>query len=275
MVKLIEITQDKQVDKIALYRDGLSFLMIAERSDLNTLKQTREARFPGLYILMGKDKRYVGQTTTIAQRLTTHNSQVEWWTQVLFFGHYYGELDRAQLDYLEAKLIAEFQDTSFVLENATQGNSSWIDPHKQIQAEHIWETVQSILQDVANINLFDKLNTIEPDTSQMMATCSILLSNGQSIVGKNPTQNYINFFQTLLHDPNYQPLIEPLIVDTIPNSRTLLGRKERIDTTSGNRVTRQLAPGLHLLTNLSTADKKRVLLRFADKIGLDITINWD
>lgn len=277
MVQHTIIVADNGQDNITVYTKEPAVVTAAQRSDLNDLKQLSEAQKAGLYILIGEHKRYIGQAaTSVYTRLYQHHKEKDWWNQVIFLGREDGHLDKSQLDYLEALLIKEFRDAGFELENATQGNSSWIDKISKIHADNIWNITQNVLEDVANIPLFDFSSNQQETESSANASKSytVKLANGKLISGKNPTACYVNVFKHLLVDPQTTEQALALVTTGEPTSRLLLGTIERFDK-SGMKLTSPVTQNIHVYNNLSTADKKRVLLRFADQIGLDITINWD
>lgn len=273
MVKHIIVVSDNSRDNITVYTEEPAFVSIADRTDMNALKELDEANKAGIYILMGEDKRYVGQaSTSIYNRLSQHHKQKDWWHQVIFFGREDGHLDKSQTDYLENLLIKEFRQTSFKVVNNTDGNTSWIDKTSKIQADKVWNIAQNILQEVANIDLFENSEPIIVE--EKTGNYFIQLSDGHNIYGKNPSNNYLEFFKYLLSHNTYSPKVRERIMNGKTNSKYLLGTEPRFDRKS-NRLSTELEENIHLLTTLSTADKKRVLLRFADQIGLGITINWD
>ncbi|WP_312296503.1 GIY-YIG nuclease family protein [Chryseobacterium sp.] len=68
-----------------------------------------EFRKPGVYILIGKgdnneDAAYIGEAEVIADRLTSHIANKEFWNEVLFFGSKDQYLNKAGVKYLENRL---------------------------------------------------------------------------------------------------------------------------------------------------------------------------
>lgn len=196
----------------------------------------------------------------------------DWWHQVIFFGREDGRLDKSQLDYLEGLLIQEFRKTSFRLTNGTEGNHSWIDKTNKILADKVWNIAQNILQEVANIDLFESPALLDKEPTET-GDYSIQLPDGYTIYGKSAQNNYIEFFRYLLKDKEWRPKVFNQVINGKPNSKFLLGTEAKFDRKSRN-LSIELEPHLHLLITLSTADRRRVLLRFTEAIGLIITINW-
>lgn len=68
-----------------------------------------EFQKPGVYILIGKgenneDAAYIGEAEIIAERLTNHIAQKEFWNEVIFFGSKDKYLNKASVKYLENRL---------------------------------------------------------------------------------------------------------------------------------------------------------------------------
>ncbi|MDG3132855.1 GIY-YIG nuclease family protein [Streptococcus suis] len=274
MVKHIIVVSDNNRDNLTIYTEEPAFVAIAERNDLNSLKQLEEAQKAGIYILMGEEKRYIGQATQLARRLFDHLN-MDWWHSLIFFGREDGHLDKSQLDYLEAFLIQEFRQTSFKVTNNTKGNSSWIDKTSKIHADKVWNIAQNILQEVANINLFENSEVqSDLDNEPVNIDYYIQLTNGYKIHGKSARNSYINFFKYLLSDSELRQRVHKQVYLGKPSSGNPLGTKAKFDRKSV-AMSVQLEEGLHLLTTLSTKDRQRLLLRFAKQINLSITIHWD
>ncbi|MDA5509443.1 GIY-YIG nuclease family protein [Streptococcus thermophilus] len=106
-------------------------LVSMNRSDLPYLKEQDFASHTAIYVLIGGNKRYVGQAAgqTIYQRLYQHFSKEDkkWVESVLFFSRTDGKLSKADTDYLEKRLIQDFTEKSdYQMMNSTIGNKSYI-----------------------------------------------------------------------------------------------------------------------------------------------------
>lgn len=146
-----------QSDSVRVYTEDPSVLVTANRSDLQVLKNLPEASRAGVYILTGDNQRYVGQASaSVWSRISTHDRSKEWWTQVIFFSRVDGHLDKSQLDYLEAKLIRQFADAGFEIDNSNGGNSSYIGPYQRGQAESLLSTVEAILSKDIGLDIFSR-----------------------------------------------------------------------------------------------------------------------
>jgi hypothetical protein len=155
------------------------------------------------------------------------------------------------------------------LHNQTNGNTSWIDKTSKILAEKLWLIASTILQEVANINIYEGDKIVSEATDQEV---TVVLPYA-TITGKNPSQSFVNVFKYLYNDEEYSIRLIEKIVEGSPNTNNLLGTEPLFDNRNNARTT-ELDKGLYLYTNLSTDAKRRTLLKFAESINLEIQINW-
>lgn len=103
---------------IALKREGLDEAI--ERTDLDRT---------GVYVLRGEEgeepRLYVGETIDMIGRLKTHASDEDFWTEVVLFVREGDELDKADVLYLEARLV-EMAQGNCVLENTQKPDAKKI-----------------------------------------------------------------------------------------------------------------------------------------------------
>lgn len=133
----IFINRESGNDNISIFYDEPSFVVIANKDDLASIQLIDESKKPGIYILLGGDKRYIGQASNaIFNRLQQHYINKPWWiirvnkpwrNKLIFFGREDGHLSKAQLDLLERKIIKKMKRAEIELDNNTQGNQSYID----------------------------------------------------------------------------------------------------------------------------------------------------
>jgi hypothetical protein len=86
-------------------------VLLAPRTRLPAALARAEARFTGVYLLLGeKDGEpcaYIGEAEDMADRIRNHDLNKDWWTQVAFVTTAANALNKAHVRYLEARLIAE------------------------------------------------------------------------------------------------------------------------------------------------------------------------
>ena len=110
----IFINRESGNDNISVFYDEPTFVVIANKDDLPAIQLIEESQKPGIYILLGDNKRYVGQASnSIFSRLQQHNTNKPWWNKLIFFGREDGHLSKAQLDLLE-RLIIEKMNTAII-----------------------------------------------------------------------------------------------------------------------------------------------------------------
>lgn len=158
-MKQIYIFSDKQKDSISYFESEPAILVSMKRSELPYLKTYDFSEFPAVYVLIGGNKRYVGQVAgqTIAQRLAQHflKEDKAWVDAVLFFSRSDGKMSKSDTEYLERKLIHDFKTKSeYDLTNSTVGNSSYIDKLQKAKSNQLYDTVFEIIDEIANIDLF-------------------------------------------------------------------------------------------------------------------------
>lgn len=136
---------------------GTITVISASRDCFTTLQKMEETKSSGIYILMKENARYVGKATDIRRRLTSHQENKEWWDRVIFFTKVEGgQLDEAQLLYLEEKLISEFQELGYNLENKQSGSRSNIIGVSRFVANGVLESFKDLTENYMKINLFKK-----------------------------------------------------------------------------------------------------------------------
>lgn len=87
MPKHVFVKHETLNDNIVIYYDEPAFVVTADRSDMAKLGSLEESRKPGIYVLVGDNKRYVGQASgEILSRLIRHNENKDWWHSLIFFG---------------------------------------------------------------------------------------------------------------------------------------------------------------------------------------------
>lgn len=100
-------------------------VLLAPRTRLPAALARAEARFTGVYLLLGeKDGEpcaYIGEAEDMADRIRRHDLDRDWWTQVAFVTTAANALNKAHVRYLEARLIEEAHRAARArLDNANQ-----------------------------------------------------------------------------------------------------------------------------------------------------------
>ena len=275
-MKQIFIFSDSQKDNISYFEREPAILVSMSRSDLPYLKEQDFASFTAVYVLIGGNKRYVGQAAgqTIYQRLYQHFSKEDknWVESVLFFSRTDGKLSKADTDYLEKRLIQDFTDKSnYQMMNSTIGNKSYIGKLSKAQSDQLYETVFEIIDDIANIDLFGVSEGESIDEASPSNTFEIQY-DGHTLRSKSARGVFVDFVKSMLEDQKYKQLIDELIAPDAPTAGVILGRK--ISTYNGRPNSAEVAPGIWLYTNFSRKDTKNKLEKLAKQLGISAKINW-
>jgi hypothetical protein len=85
--------------------------LVCTRSQYPNVRNRREFQGAGAYVLVGPGKNllprvYVGEAEVLRKRLDNHHQNNEFWTRFVAFTSRDGNLNKAHVRYLEARLIA-------------------------------------------------------------------------------------------------------------------------------------------------------------------------
>jgi len=101
------------------------------RSRLGELKNWPEASKPGVYFLFegrssdSKSLAYIGESENVLERLTMHDRQKEFWSEVVIFSSKDDNLTKAHVKYLESVLVTLAKDADrYQLENGNTPTAS-------------------------------------------------------------------------------------------------------------------------------------------------------
>ena len=248
----IFINRESGNDNISIFYDEPSFVVIANKDDLTSIQLIDESKKPGIYILLGADKRYIGQASNaIFNRLQQHYINKPWWNKLIFFGREDGHLSKAQLDLLERKIIEKMKRAEIELDNNTQGNQSYIDKLSQSFALSLLSKVERVLIDIANIDLFvsDDTEFDRVDSTPNNDTISILFGR-QHYTGSSYRDVFIKLVSTLVLSSDIAKLTD-LINSTEPNTVQIIGTLERVSG-QGKKLTKAIdSSKYHVYVNFS------------------------
>ncbi len=271
----IFITRNRENDNISVYEKEPAVVVTLDRKDLPYLKNLSYANNPGIYILIGENQRYIGQTAgqSINQRLSQHNlnNDKSWFTKIIFFGRIDGQLSKTQADFLEGKLISFYNENSkFRLENKTGGNSGFVDRLSESKANELWDTFFEILEEVANIDLLEGAE----ETPEEISTDELFVKfEKNSFRDKSPRQVEIKFVKALLDHKVYGPKLREFVVAETATSKNNLGRLQCIFP-SGRHATKEIESGIFLWVNQSKSQTGDAIRKIAKWLDLDIEINF-
>lgn len=89
---------------IATRDDGIGKATIFSRPLLGEVKGRKEWSLPGVYLLVGQSKLYIGEGDPVGKRLEDHAAKKSFWDRALFFTAD-TRLNKAHIQHLESKLV--------------------------------------------------------------------------------------------------------------------------------------------------------------------------
>lgn len=85
--------------------------VVCSRAQFSLIKKRPEFERPGIYLLLGIDEEtqipiaYIGEGDPVGGRIISHDRSKDFWEQLIVFGSIDGNLNKAHIQYLEARLI--------------------------------------------------------------------------------------------------------------------------------------------------------------------------
>ncbi|MDR2832744.1 MAG: GIY-YIG nuclease family protein [Streptococcaceae bacterium] len=277
-MKQIFIFSDTKKDNISYFEREPAILVSMSRSDLPYLKEQDFANYPAVYVLIGGDKRYVGQAAgqSISLRLSQHFLKEDklWVESVLFFARADGKMSRADTDYLERRLIQDFQEKSdYEMKNSTAGNKSYIDKLQKAKSDQLYETVFEIIDEIANIDLFGSSKESMSSMGEVDSLGQYRIEyDGKQLSSKSARGLLIDFVSHLFTDEKYNDKLQELIVDETPSFAMILGRKP--STYNGRPNSANVADGVWVYANFNKKNVKIKLEKLAHELGIKVKIKW-
>lgn len=104
------LTGDPQGIKILSLTGWIGKALVVPRSELKKVKDRPEMAWPSIYFLFweddnGGEKVYIGETTNLFQRLTSHDTTKNFWDRVIAFVSNDESLSSTEIKYLESRCI--------------------------------------------------------------------------------------------------------------------------------------------------------------------------
>lgn len=278
-MKQIFIFSDTQKDNISYFEREPAILVSMSRSDLPYLKEQDFSNYPAVYVLIGGNKRYVGQAAgqSISLRLSQHflKEDKAWVESVLFFTRADGKMSKADTDYLEKRLIQDFQEKSdYEMMNSTAGNTSYIDKLQKAKSDQLYDTVFEIIDEIANIDLFGTSEDSETQIYEFSSSGQYEIEyDGKKISSKSARGLLVDFVSQLFADGNYNNQLQELIVDETPLFAMILGRKPSMY--NGRPNSARVADGVWVYANFNKKNVRIKIDKLARQLGIPVKIKWN
>ena len=120
--------------------------VVFPRELLGEVKGRREYQQPGVYLLAGGKKLYIGEGDPLGERLGDHARKKPFWKRAVFFTAEGGRLNKAHVQHLESRLVALAKDAGLVeLENGNQPMTPALSEEEYASAENFLREILLIL----------------------------------------------------------------------------------------------------------------------------------
>lgn len=120
-IKIFVPSGDPEGVRIVTRDDWPGKAVVFPRDLLGEVKGRREYQQPGVYLLAGGKKLYIGEGDPLGDRLGSHARNKMFWKKAVFFTAEGGRLNKAHVQHLESRLVALANEAGLAeLENGNQ-----------------------------------------------------------------------------------------------------------------------------------------------------------
>ncbi len=146
--------------------------VICPQGRFASVRERPEAERAGVYVLLGQEEEndlpmaYIGEADPVIDRLLYHYKDKDWWTTVVFFVSKDRQLNKAHVQYLEAKLVQLARSANRCrLENANQPAEPSLSEMDQAEMDGFLAHMLQIYP-VVGVNLFQKPGKAAPGVTE-------------------------------------------------------------------------------------------------------------
>lgn len=108
-------------------------LYSAPRESVAELLETDACKKYGVYLLLSKDRVYVGQSSDLSKRINQHIVGKDWWESVVILTTQSDSLTHTDIDYLESVLIEKAKSIGKLdCDNKNKGNNPKVDKFREV-----------------------------------------------------------------------------------------------------------------------------------------------
>lgn len=119
---------------------------IFPRELIGEAKRRREFQQPGVYLLVGRNKGYIGEGDPVGERLERHAKEKEFWHRAVFFTSESGRLNKAHVQHLESRLIRLAKEANrIVLDNGNTPTTPNLSEEEHAFAENFLREILLML----------------------------------------------------------------------------------------------------------------------------------
>lgn len=122
-------------------------LYSAPRESIDDLIHTDASSRYGVYLLLSEDMVYIGQASDLAKRIKQHLIGKSWWERVVILTTSDDSLNRSDIDYIEANLIAKASTIGRLdCDNKNLGNKQKVTKFRAVELEQYLEEALFLLE---------------------------------------------------------------------------------------------------------------------------------
>jgi len=150
--------------------------VVCPQSRFAAARERPEPQRTGVYVLLGQEEKndlplaYIGEADPLIDRLLQHYRNKDWWTTVVLFVSKDRQLNKAHVQYLEAKLVQLARAANRCrLENANQPAEPSLSEMDQAEMDGFLAEMLQIFP-LLGVDLFQKPPTAEAGTTEYRLT---------------------------------------------------------------------------------------------------------
>lgn len=129
-------------------------LYSAPRESVEDLISTEACSKYGVYLLLSEDMVYVGQASDLSKRIKQHIIGKSWWERVVVLTTSDDSLNRSDIDYIEANLIAKASKIGRLdCDNKNMGNKQKVSKFREVELEQYLDEAFFLLE-LIGVNVF-------------------------------------------------------------------------------------------------------------------------
>jgi hypothetical protein len=168
--------------------------VVFPRALLPSIKKRDELGQTGVYLLLGPredgegDKLYIGVGDPIRPRLESHYAQKDFWTKAVFFVAGTGQLNKAHVQFLEARLLQLAKAARrMTLDNVNQPTEPTLSEADRAYMQVFLDNMLGMLP-VLGIHAFEQASAAAAVKGDVLLTCR---GKGISATGYEATQGFV------------------------------------------------------------------------------------
>lgn len=171
-------------------------LYSAPRNSVAELIETGACNKYGVYLLLSRDKVYIGQSSDLAKRITQHTVGKDWWESVVILTTKDDSLNHADIDYLESVLIEKATRINRLdCDNKNRGNPPKVDKFRKVFLGQYLEEALFLMQ-LIGITVFSATRghtSTTKTTGVLLGTVDI---HTKLAIGKRAKAEAVQFLQS-------------------------------------------------------------------------------